>query len=275
MKHAIMVIGFGNDASVLQKTISILDDKDIDFFIHWDIRYKEPILNSKKSKIIFIKNRVKAKWGSYMLIKATLNLMKDVTKHKKKYDYVHLISCNDLPLMTASYFKNHFKREVYIGFQHPMTKKLIERINFYYPNNVDYRKHAMFRRLLILLNRLFRVNRLNDSDISELKKGSEWFSVKYKYILEILNSNKLNEFTYCLCGDEMFVQTILGRFDNSKLDENQQSARYIDWNRGRPYVFNNKDVKELKNKKNTMYAFVRKVKNAEMADLIFDDGENG
>ena len=108
MKHAIMVIGFGNDASVLQKTISILDDKDIDFFIHWDIRYKEPILNSKKSKIIFIKNRVKAKWGSYMLIKATLNLMKDVTKHKKKYDYVHLISCNDLPLMTASYFKNYF-----------------------------------------------------------------------------------------------------------------------------------------------------------------------
>ena len=32
MRHAIMVIGTGDNVSILQKTIDHLDDKDIDFF---------------------------------------------------------------------------------------------------------------------------------------------------------------------------------------------------------------------------------------------------
>ena len=36
MRHAIMVIGTGDNASILQKAINYLDDRDIDFFIHWD-----------------------------------------------------------------------------------------------------------------------------------------------------------------------------------------------------------------------------------------------
>lgn len=38
MKHAIMVIGYGENAGVLQETINVLDDSDIDFYIHWDKR---------------------------------------------------------------------------------------------------------------------------------------------------------------------------------------------------------------------------------------------
>ena len=36
MKQAILVMGHGEQSTILQKTIDILDDKDIDFFIHWD-----------------------------------------------------------------------------------------------------------------------------------------------------------------------------------------------------------------------------------------------
>lgn len=46
MKHAVCVIGYGNQANILQKTINVLDDKDIDCFIHWDARYKIPSLQS-------------------------------------------------------------------------------------------------------------------------------------------------------------------------------------------------------------------------------------
>ena len=53
MKHAIMVMGFGDNPSVLQETINILDDNDIDFIIHWDKKSKLPKLNAKKSKLIF------------------------------------------------------------------------------------------------------------------------------------------------------------------------------------------------------------------------------
>lgn len=31
-----MVIGHGENASILQSTINILDSVDIDFFVHWD-----------------------------------------------------------------------------------------------------------------------------------------------------------------------------------------------------------------------------------------------
>ena len=44
MKHAILVIGYGNSAEILQKSIDILDSYNIDFFIHWDARYNLPQL---------------------------------------------------------------------------------------------------------------------------------------------------------------------------------------------------------------------------------------
>lgn len=72
MKHAVCVIGYGNQANILQKTINVLDDKDIDFFIHWDARYKIPSLQSNLSTIYFVKNRIAVKWGGQSQIAATL-----------------------------------------------------------------------------------------------------------------------------------------------------------------------------------------------------------
>lgn len=63
MRHAILVEGHGNNAEVLQETIRILDDAEIDFWIHWDKRFKKPILTSYKSKLHFIKP-IKNNWGA-------------------------------------------------------------------------------------------------------------------------------------------------------------------------------------------------------------------
>lgn len=63
MKHAIMVLGHGEDASILQKTIDLLDCDNIDFFIHWDRKYKQPSLCSKCSKVYMIKKPILVSWG--------------------------------------------------------------------------------------------------------------------------------------------------------------------------------------------------------------------
>lgn len=63
VRHAIMVWGSGNNSSVLQKTINFLDDSEIDFFIHWDLKYKLPELTAHKSNIFFIP-RMKVYWGT-------------------------------------------------------------------------------------------------------------------------------------------------------------------------------------------------------------------
>lgn len=107
MKHAIMVMGSGYQSGVLQELINHFDDHEIDFFIHWDRKFPLPSLNSKYSKIIFIP-RIKVYWGTCTQIYAKKELLKNVRAYKRKYDYVHLISSSDIPLMTKEYFKLFF-----------------------------------------------------------------------------------------------------------------------------------------------------------------------
>lgn len=271
MKHAICVIGFGDNADVLQRTINILDNPNIDFFIHWDAKYKIPFLYSKLSTIYYIKKRISIKWGGQSLIQATLMLLKLVQTHLS-YDYVHLISCNDIPLMTKDYFINYFKNETYIGFDNQISKnELRKRIGFYYPGNIDFRRNKLIGNLEKIGNQILNINRLKYHPEIKFKKGPQWFSVKSKYISEILDFNN-TIFMHGYCADEIFIQTILGRFEDKEIkykNDNCQAARYIDWKRGTPYVFTSKDVEELKNKVNTKYAFARKVYNPDIINAIF------
>ena len=75
-----------------------------------------------------------------------------------------------------------------------------------------------------------------------------------RYILSKKNEIK-NIYSYSLCSDELFVQTIVY---NSMFNKNIISAesddflaikRYIDWQRGKPYTFRTDDFDELVNSK--------------------------
>lgn len=275
MKHAIMVIGSGTNADVLQETINVLDDPEIDFYIHWDKKFNIPKLNSEKSNIFFLPDRISVQWGNQTLIEATVKLLKTVKSRKEKYDYVHLISSNDMPLMTVEYFKNYFSKEVYLEYDHPVTPDLMHRISYYYPSHIDFRKHENFYRLFKLFNIIFRINRLKQYNNITIKKGGEWFTIKFKYVDEILNSN-LKIFYHGCCADEIFMQTILSRFDKISddipvSDANYQAARYIDWKRGGPYVFEISDISELKSIINTKYAFARKIKDPNIIKKVFNE----
>lgn len=77
-------------------------------------------------------------------------------------------------------------------------------------------------------------------------------------------------FAHSFLSDETYLQTILGDYRPKHLkDDNEMAARYIDWQRGAPYVFTKKDVSELKSVINTRYAFTRKVKDPSLVDTIF------
>ena len=269
MKHAVCVIGYGDQADVLQKTINILDNKDINFFVHWDARYKIPNLHSKLSKIFYVDNRIPVKWGGQSQIQATLLLLKLVQAHLP-YDYVHLISCNDIPLMTKDFFINYFSKDVYIGYNHRFTNQEIrKRIGFFYPN-IDFRNHKILTQIFKIGNKILNINRIKKHPNVDFKKGPQWFSIKSKYIPEIIHYNN-SIFMHGYFADELFIQTILGRFDIRKnVNDNYQAARYIDWQRGTPYVFSAKDVKELKSKVNTQYAFARKINDPKIIDYIFN-----
>lgn len=267
-----MVIGYGKEAKVLQETINILDDKDIDFFIHWDKKYVKPILYASKSNIHYISNPISVKWGSSSLIKATIMLMKKIENSPQSYDYIHLISSNDIPLMTKSYFKSFFTKKIYVGFSkysEDEYESILERVKFYYPDNIDFRKHPVVCNFCTLVNKALHINRLKKYSTLQIYKGSEWFSIKSSLIKDILDYKYLSSFFHGNCADEIFIPTILGSQNNNKISENIQSARYIDWNRGTPYIFTLKDKHELEIKINTVYAFARKVIDPKLPKYLF------
>ena len=59
-KHAICIMGFGSP-NIARKIIEILDDKDIDFFIHWDKKSDLPDFKAKFSNISRLPKRRRAR----------------------------------------------------------------------------------------------------------------------------------------------------------------------------------------------------------------------
>lgn len=284
MKHAIMVMGFGDDASVLQENINVLDDEDIDFIIHWDKRFNLPELHANKSNIIFIP-RIRVNWATDLQTKAEILLFRYVYNSDTHYDYCHLISANDIPLMDVNYFKDFFKEDShYLGFVDYLEDKFVQRMKYYYPIrhlNVKWKKE-FYIKVVRQLNKLFRINRIKDKHI---EKGCNWFSMDVKYLKPLINFDDFKMFKHTFASDEFYVQTILAKLkpknytekynylsDTERMNRSSNMAlRYIDWHRGDPYVFNVDDVNELKKAKNTKYAFVRKVSDCELCKKLFNN----
>ncbi|WP_063698073.1 beta-1,6-N-acetylglucosaminyltransferase [Pediococcus inopinatus] len=267
-----MVIGYG-DSSVLQETINVLDDKNIDFFIHWDKKSLLPQLKAKYSKIIFIK-RIKLYWGTDTQVLTEQNLLKAVYKSKQSYDYVHLISSADMPLMTKEYFKSYFSKDVYIAFMDNIPVQVKQRIDWYYPfRNVNVRNSFGVRCILNpcrKINSFFRIKRIKNDSIIE--KGTNWYSMKASLIKEVLEFPDFKMFLHSYLADELYMQTILRRFkpkNPAVTSDSELALRYIDWDRGHPYTFKLKDTNELQLLVNTKYAFARKVTDVQILKAIF------
>lgn len=283
MKHAIMVMGFGNDATVLQQTINILDDKEIDFIVHWDKRYNIPNLTSKKSKIVFI-NQIKVNWATDLQTLAEKKLFEYVVHSNEKYDYCHLISANDAPLMDCKYFKTFFKpRTYYLGFVDYLEETFVKRMKFFYPIrhlNVKWKKD-IYIKIVRQINKILGVNRIKGKDI---EKGCNWFSMDTCYLKEVLDFSDFKMFKHTFASDEFYVQTALKRLkpkgltkkynylsDSERMNRSSKMAlRYIDWHRGDPFKFSMDNLDELGKVKNTNYAFVRKVYNYKLVQKLFD-----
>ena len=276
MKHAIMVIGHGK-SDILQQTIDHLDDDDIDFYIHWDKKDALPFLHSKCSKIKFDSYRRKVSWGTDSLVLVENSLMSLVNSSCTDYDYVHLISANDIPLMTKKYFKNFFIKDAYLSFSKDVTAEDRHRIQWYYPiRSLNVRTvigYQIILKPIIFFNRLIGINRLKTN--FHVEKGAQWFSLRSRLVSEVLKYPNLGSFLHSYLADEVYIQSILHRYKplnfTEKIENPKMAARYIDWKRGTPYVFQLSDVQELKKLIDTDYAFVRKVTDTRLMSQLFGE----
>lgn len=272
-----------NNPEGLSFLINQLKDEDVYFFVHWDKTSKIDIRNQLKKEIeeqINWVKPIKVSWGGYSQINAQLNLLQ-MARKSEAFDYYHLISDNDIPLMSLRYFKSFFKEnngEEFIGYSNSDDSKFgwSSRLRYYYPfEELDFPR--LLKKILevfsINIQRSIGIDRLSDNNI-EIKKGPSWYSVTNRTVEYILSKRKEINYLFKKSSkaDEIYIQSEVWNnlILKNKLragNEFVSSARYIDWHRGNPYVFSDKDESEIQKVYNTQYAFARKIKISDNINL--------
>ena len=213
-------------------------------------------------------------WGSENVINCELFLLKKANENKK-YEYYHLISGADLPLKGAKEIYEYFeksKNKEYINFvigNKESYKNLENRIKYYritnFYNILPFKSLKIMRKIDIFqikLQKILGINRLKKYNIKKFYKGSQWFSITNNLAEDLINDSNIfiNIYKNTYCCDEVFLQTYVmnNKYwkEKIRLNEDYHSImRYIDWNRGGPYVWRERDFDELIN---SDYLFARK-----------------
>lgn len=172
------------------------------------------------------------------------------------YDYYHLISGVDFPIKSNAYIKEFLQKnngKEFIGFKKTTQEELYNKYGIYHFFNKDVlNKYPIlnhFNKILIGIQKIFRVHRANTP--SEYK-GCNWWSITDKLANNIILNKKefLKRYRYTSCSDEVFLQQYIiensNKYDIYNIkDEYSGCMRYIDWKRGQPYTWQEKDFQEL------------------------------
>lgn len=206
------------------------------------------------------------------MVRCELLLLK-AAMDQGEYSYFHLISGVDLPLKNVDTIYNFFQTHSGTEFIHFCTDEFSEseavadRARLYYflqewagrgPNFLAY-----VQKVGLIIQKILGVDRRK-----KLRKpvacGSQWFSITKalaKYVLEH-EPWIIEHFSNTLIPDEMFLQTLVAEtpfadklYMPDARGDYRSCLRYVDWNRGNPYVFRREDFDDLIN---SPYLFARK-----------------
>lgn len=216
-KHAYLIIAH-QEFEILELFLKCLDSEYNDFYIHIDKKVENFDFSKfknicEKSIVEFTDKRINAHWGGKSLIICELELMKKV--FKKNYSYVHLCSGVDLPL------KN--KKEIYDFFEKSHNKQFLELLSqegyaferLKYMNLFNDTKYRNKKIIMVMNNIIdhfqnyFQIH--NRISKQKIVKTAQWFSLTGEAVDYIYEQRKkiIKMFKHSVCGDELFVGTIL------------------------------------------------------------------
>lgn len=262
-KHAYLIMAH-NEFDILEKLISLLDYEFNDIYVHIDKKVKNFDFSYfkclvKKSNIYFI-NSINVRWGHFSQIKCEIELLRNAID--KKYEYYHLLSGVDLPLKSQHEIHEFFIKNKGKEFVHFCSESEVSNIKFRVLNYnfVKYNKikyigvvFNFINKIAGFIQRIIKIKRKWENDIA-IKYGSNWFSISYdlaKYVVDKEEWIK-KRFKYSLCGDEVFLQTLVYNSDfKHKLYKSDLYGNYIQCLREiyfegvNPYIFRVNDFNRL------------------------------
>lgn len=259
-KHAILIMAH-NNLWTLRELIKTFDSKYFDIYVHLDLKSfieEKDLTNLCKFSRVKVVKKIDIRWAHYSQIECELLLINEAIKNYN-YSYYHLISGVDIPIKsnkTLYEFFENSKKE----FIHFESDKLPRKKNSYYHMyNIgmrNYRKGNLYKilnKFCLCVQKILFI-RINKN--IEFYTGANWFSITDNCAKYVLSKEKEIEkiYKYSRSGDESFLQTIVynskykDNLYNLDFNDNYDSCkRYIDWNRGNPYVFKLNDYNELMN----------------------------
>lgn len=225
--------------------IDSLTDENVEFFLHVDKKSGIEAEITHREHIHFVKQPIDVKWGHYSQIECILRCFSLIQEHGN-FNYIHILSGQDLPLVSNEVILNFFKenqgKEFVKHVELPNVTETwgcYERVAVYYPKFLISRTKRMTairtRYIKLIMAVPFLQRRLGALP-KVLFKGSNWMSITGEcmdYIMEFTKNSPayVRFFGNTLCGDEIFFHTIIL---NSIFKENVRNEikRYTDWNTG-------------------------------------------
>lgn len=294
MRHAYLIMAHKEPYN-LKKLLELLDDEDNDIYIHIDIKsnilHKEEIMKwCVKSRIHFVK-QTSVRWAGYSGIQCELILLEEAVNGN--YDYYHLLSGQDLPLVSQkeihTFFENNKGKEFVSLYDRKeldwRINALYDRVAYYHMEELEYRfKSNAMRKVVIFMSRVFlKVQKIlhirRNISMEDIVFGKNWFSITNGFAHYVLEHKEhiRKVFNYTASGDEMFLQYMLVNSpykDNNYICDRDSSLRYVDWtrsaNKANPHIWEASEFDELVN---CRYLFARKFDSTvdkQIIDKIFD-----
>lgn len=280
-KHAYLIMAHDNWTQ-LEKLLHLLDDSRNDIFIHIDASAHDfsPSELKAKSACLYLIERTPVFWADYTQTATELRLLKAACT-QGEYAYYHLLSGSDLPLKTQDEIHNFFNNsgKLFIGIVPRETYYSIRRVRFYhlFTKTRIYRKCKTLKainRLLEYFQRAIGINRLKGEDV-HIYDGWNWFSITDEFARYVLDKQAWIEkhFRYTIGSDELVMQSLAYNHPVFRqqlydiTDLRNGSQRYIDWQRGTPYLWgqNSADADSLLN---SPYMFARKFNEQLHPDIV-------
>ena len=260
-KQAYLIIAHKDDLT-FRTLISMLDYKYNDIFIHMDKKnknYDERVIEELVTQCkVYHTNRTNVMWGGYSLINAEMILLPKATE-TGKYQHYHLLSGEDLPIQKQEIIQKFFEEQAgkeFVAFDQEefhFNDQVCYR--YFFQEKIGRRKGILWKiqKILIESQRLLAIKRNRKI---RFQKGTNWFSITdelARYVIEKKDWIK-KTFKNSYCADEIFLQTIIfnsyfihNLYYNGYDDQGKSTMRFIDWERGYPYIFRNEDLVSLKN----------------------------
>ncbi|MBC8743176.1 glycosyltransferase [Lactobacillus sp. Marseille-P7033] len=241
--QAVLILAHKNIDQVIELSKRLSSSFNV--YVHLDKKVAITEIQEKEIKEVttsFI-SKYDVKWGSYSIVKATIDLMRTALRDKEN-TYFHLISGQDWPIKSPEEIYNFFEKtdKIFMNYWLATSMKKtgepeIWWAKYYFNYDTINRRTTfgkIYHRLLLLIQTLLRINKLKKYNFSDdyIYAGQEWVDVPrdaLEYAIAYYKEHKELEhiFSTSFCSDEMWLQTVLcnSRF-KSRIDKDIH--RYIE-----------------------------------------------